>query len=381
VLFQFINSVVAVQFGSPVDADRCALAVGSISGAPVERLTELETQDGRHFARDQRRLSLVADPKPKVAVPSSAASQDAGSVAQSSLVGKQVLPSKAGSTTASSSQQEPNNVGTIENMLRFILDNEREAQGQGYESLFPSRGVQTEIPKGDNSTQVQPETVDRATSPIVFAQAEESDAESNYSDFDHTDVWKSLSSSTSALRRMQQRPHSTSVGPGGRSGGGAGGTDRTVSFDPNQGLFGSSTLGRTRSAAQLGKSNPLSRNEIGSDEDESRQGTPAAAFGNQSFAISHDSESESRSEKEPGGSRSDSANTFAAWLGVLSMYQPKFAQHGVDSVTKLLRLTDKEVENLLDNVDMSKHGHRVLLQSKMAISKQSKQSASQPGRR
>ena len=353
VLFQFVSAVIAVQFGEGKDSDRCGANVYSLTGAPMEKLSEGERQAGRHFARDTRRLSLVSGTdrdggKPTTASVHANESVDQSvNMSQSTTPGKRVLPSKprAAESSTGTVSSDPAAPATIENMLRFILDSEGKEQGSGYESLFPAKGTQTDVAMIEVGIQSEIEVHSRANSPIVFENAEEAETESNYSDFDHTDVWKSLNpgSSFSAQPKRQKSFAATPQQQQSPS------MLRQVTF----------------------RGNPEPQSEL-----------PAALQRSKSFNYPS---SISNAPVEDGGSFAtptvdDSAqdqaqansSSFASWLGVLAQYQQQFAQHGIDGVSKLLRLTDRDIESLLDTVGMHKHGHRVLLMSKVGVLRQAK---------
>ncbi len=60
------------------------------------------------------------------------------------------------------------------------------------------------------------------------------------------------------------------------------------------------------------------------------------------------------------------AAAFDSWLGVLASYRPAMEERGITSVTRLLRIPPgPEWEAFLDEVGISRAGHRVLLTTKI----------------
>lgn len=77
---------------------------------------------------------------------------------------------------------------------------------------------------------------------------------------------------------------------------------------------------------------------------------------------------------------SSAAQQMEVFLGVLAQYREGLASCGVDTVHKLTRLSEEELEEAMTVAGITKSGHRLLLSSKVSLAKQTKRSLRSVGR-
>ena len=334
-VLQFVNGVVTLVFNSLEDVARLGEVVYSATGVRSEKITEEDlevAQNGQHYAREGKRYAVSIAPS---AASKASKRESVPSIGTSTIAGKRVTGSGASEAGSSSPQ-------VVETMLRHILG----GRSGDYEKNFPDEMCQTDPWRGiDASVAVCPQTVDRGSSPVGFAEeAADKQSDTSASDFDPSDVWRSLHSGgkhadhppaplKKTLTASRFDPLSVTV-----SGGGG----------------GNSTGGTPTSTAQLvsSKSAPSLQRKL-------------------SFAAKQQQqeEDEAAAEEQKAAGRVTQLDSF---LGVLATFLPQLQAQGIDGLTKLLRLSETEIDDLMDTVGMHKQGHRIMFVNKIALAKQSR---------
>lgn len=366
-ILQFVNGVIALQLNGVKDMQRLVDVMFSVTGVRADLITK-EADDAvkasqAHFSRDTKKFVAVS------AAPSVAAS----SIGAKSRTTNKSLVSVGSEVTSAA--------GTIDNVLRQILEGNNAGD---VSKLFPEVGCQTEerpvshANVGTHSHSFE----DRSCSPIVMFQtlmhsrgggpmdggvgredSERSGSTATNSEFDVGEVWKSLKRSTTALssfsnqaasqRNMTQRNHSPSpaaMAAGGRQ------------SSPHQ----SSKL-----TAQRFQQPPAAAKDI--MEGDASPSTPTSHNATrQRGKDDPKGEIQGAAPKEGDGTeaKGDGTEALDSFLGVLSLYSPQLIKCGCGSVAKLMKLSEEEIDDIMDKAGIVKQGHRMLLFSKLAVAKQ-----------
>ncbi|CUG06135.1 Hypothetical protein, putative [Bodo saltans] len=310
IILQFVNGVIAIQAASEHSANRIAEVLFSASGVSLEQISvnEMETAGvgSSHFSRDTIKYSVSVAPS------------------TTSRNGKFSSRQSVGMSSDISSRG-------IDNVLRDIL---RGGEEDTPVTRHASVSTQTDRPDSrDIAIEVSPSIVERATSPIAmyFEQrrenprdevASERTSSTANSEFDTADVWKSL-----------RRTPPTPVG--------------------RPALNTSSSLRLQNQASSIKQ--PFPKTTKSREDEIPRKESPRQS-------------SKPVDQKD----RFDSAEPVSQgnleqFLGVLSVYIPGLLACGIDSTSKLVGLNDNEIDRVLDDANITKQGHRLLMHSKLSL--------------
>jgi hypothetical protein len=309
IIIQFVNGVIVLEAATEQSTNRIVEVLFSASGVTHEQIahTEIEAAGvgSSHFSRD--------NVKYQVSVAPSTASRNPGRISSRQSVGM-------GSDVSSRG---------IDNVLRDILRGDEDKQPLSRHTVI---STQTDPPQScDVGSEAQPATEERGTSPIAtfFEQrrdiprgdqaSERSNSTAN-SEFDSAEVWKSL-------RRTPPTPA------------------RNIT---------SSLLAQNQpSSMKQPKLSVVIKNR---EEEIPRRESPRQS--------SKTLEKSFESPNDPPGQ-----GNLEQFLGVLSVYIPGLLACGIDSTSKLLGLSDNEIDRVLDDANILKQGHRLLMHSKISLHK------------
>jgi hypothetical protein len=343
VVLQFVNGVVTLLFDNQEDVARIAQIVFSATGVVAEKISEEDldlAQHGEHYARSGSRRYAVSV-APSTVSKAQSRRESVPSVGASSLAGKRVL----GSGGASSEGSQSNAPQVVETMLRHILG----GRSGDYEKSFPEVECQTDAWCGtDQAVAACPQTVERGSSPVGFPEdAADQQSEASASDFDPADVWRSL-------RANGGVPPSKHADPAIKR------TLTSQRFESSAAAVGAAGPSGTSTATSGGAGTPQIR--------------PAGNNGLQrrmSFASKtlQEEEDQAADEQQRAGQR---LQQLEAFLGVLSSFLPQLQGRGIDCISKLVKMTDAEIEEVMDSVGMLKQGHRIMLVNKVALARQAR---------
>jgi hypothetical protein len=358
-VIQFVGGIVAARFSSRKDCERCAAAVYGATGVPADQLSaqELDALQQRHAFGSSMKISrFVMQTLRDAQETASDASGTATTNATSGTAGgrKRVLRNDNGAVTTS-----------VDNMLRFVLDNETELAQ--FDAGFPTVAVQATCDTDDVGVSARPDMVDAATSPVDFAldagaggvgglntrtYARRFDFDGDGGDGDDGgDVGDTLwSSLRGAASQPRVRPSAGARGGARESGGSA-----KPSADPFR------AGGDPWSFANHSLSGP--RQATPKSDDAVRRFPAAAAA---AAAVGGAASAANAAAAAAGGE----AAAFDAWLGVLSVYRAAMEEHGITSANRLLRIPPgPSWEAFLDECGITRAGHRVLLTTKAAAAR------------
>jgi hypothetical protein len=318
-LFQFVGATIAMRFSSAKDAQRCGNVIFSLTAVPVEAIApnELGSLHTRRIIGAPQSLSqsinaLAATHTAGVDSDGDSGDHNAPSVAHSKAAPLSAAQKKGIPTTTSSTVA--GGASSVDNMLRFILES---SENHAYESLYPEAGVQTEQATAEFGVSCAPETRDATTSPI----------------------------------RRRESPHRSHP----REHGGHGVINRKFDVDYAE--------------SDAESSSGLSEFDSGAMWRSLQRGGQPATMPSGSHAVSR---SPHRSHGENNIVAPNVQQSFDAWLGLLAPYKDGLQQQGLDSIGKLARLDPTDLEAAMDAAGISRTGHRMLLASKVNLTRQSR---------
>lgn len=317
VILQFVNGVVALEASSVQASLRIVDVLFSASGVNCEFIEGSEFDNAAagssHFLRENIRFSISAP------------------------MNGSKSPTKVSSSRQSIGMGSEISSRGIDNVLRDIL---RGGEDEPQSARFVTVGVQTDTPQTLNiGVGAHPLCEERATSPIATyfetqrheshtrdeTSSERTNSTAN-SEFDTAEVWKSL-------RRVPPAPlaprHTASV------------------------------------RLQPHSSSPKIHKPVATrprdDEMQRRDEPPRKESPRQSLARISDKERNETTEpsQNPGG--------LEQFLGVLAVYIPSLVACGIDTPSKLVGLSESEIDRILDEAKIVKQGHRLLMHSKLSL--------------
>jgi hypothetical protein len=83
----------------------------------------------------------------------------------------------------------------------------------------------------------------------------------------------------------------------------------------------------------------------------------------------HEEEEQAAEDQIKAGQR---LQQLEAFLGVLNSFAGPLQGQGVDAISKLTKMSDTEIEEVMDAVGMSKQGHRIMFVNKIALARQAR---------
>ena len=411
-MLQFVGGMLLLQLASKKDLDRCSQAVFTVTGVPAEPIQVSDlTAGGRRMIGA---LGTMLGPEAAAGALESIGSAIADGTESVTSSGAPIGPSGGGhngfQNNSSISRHDSDRAGgtplahgksfkrqgtglhrtptagalrangpgamgnsTVDTMLRFILDGGDTASQSAYESMFPEIGVQCVPMATSVATQTVVQTSDATTSPVKKALpaahggsqgaaggrllgrglSEETASESDASDFDTAELWRSL--------------RERSVSNVGGISRGLSGIHGQMNAPRRQG----STVGGSASASSPFRAGPSARDRAVSSMTAATTSSSVEAYPyEEAYHTAAAAVTTTTPPSAAGGVAAlGNPQSFDAWLGILAQYKDGLLRVGVDSISAASRLDGGELERAMDAAGMTRPGHRVLFASKINVTK------------